>query len=43
MSQGLNSLNDRVNQNTGIDMHLWEKQINAREFERQQQINKVLT
>ena len=43
MSQGLNSLSDRVHQNSGVDMHFWEQQINARESEYQQQLNRLLT
>jgi DNA-binding NarL/FixJ family response regulator len=44
MSQGLNSLGNHMSQNAAdFDLKHWEKQLNARDFERQQQVNKMLT
>ncbi|VEP13226.1 Response regulator containing a CheY-like receiver domain and an HTH DNA-binding domain [Hyella patelloides LEGE 07179] len=43
MNQGLNSLSDRFEREVDFDPHIWEKQINARDLERQQQVNRMLT
>lgn len=43
MKQGFNSLSEHIGQNPNFDLRSWEKQIEARELERQQQVNRVLT
>lgn len=44
MNQGLSSLGNHMSQNaTEFDLQHWEKQLNERDFERQQQVNRMLT
>ena len=43
MERGLSSLGDRVGQGKDFDLRNWEQQIDAREYQRQQQMNNMLT
>ena len=43
MNRGLNSLSDRQNRKPDIDFQNWEKQLDAREYQQQQHINKVVS
>ena len=43
LNKGISFLGNRFNQSTETDLHQWEKQSQARDFERQQQFNRVLT
>ena len=43
LNRGLSSFKNQFNQGTETDLHQWEQQNQARDFERQQQVNRILT